>query len=240
MGNEEENQLIRLWLDGYPSRPYYMLMNLNGFSIKKIFEAGAYLQSNISNSDKYSYLRFIKLIFFADRYHIRKYGTLVTFDNYVALKLGPVASTTLNIIKQEFGHLGLEKKDQNYILSNSTLDETKFEVKFATPANSSLSTSEVEALDFSIENFASFNKYELTDISHDYPEWKRYKELFDHRLTLQENVVWQDFFTNPEIAKSKYIKKHLKGIDPFYDDVEYLNEMAADFCQRNVYCFQCE
>jgi uncharacterized phage-associated protein len=215
-------------------------MNLNGFSIKKIFEAGAYLQSSISDNDTYNYLRLIKLLFFADRYHIRKYGTLLTFDNYVALKLGPVASTTLNIIKREFEHLGLKKAEREFIVSNSILDKSSFKIQFLAPESPLLSKSEVEALDFAVENFSRFNKYELIDITHDYPEWKRYKDLFAHQLTFQEHVVWKDFFSNPNISESKYIKEHLGGVDPFYDDEEYLAEMAADFCQRNVFCIQCE
>ena len=42
-------------------------------------------------------MKALKLIFLADRYHIRKYGRLITNDVYVAMKHGPVPSTTKDI-----------------------------------------------------------------------------------------------------------------------------------------------
>ena len=44
-----------------------------------------------------SKLRALKLVFFADRYHLRKYGRLVTNDEYWAMDYGPVASNTKDL-----------------------------------------------------------------------------------------------------------------------------------------------
>ncbi len=42
-------------------------------------------------------LKALKLIYFADRYHLRKYGRPITNDEYFAMKLGPVASGVKDI-----------------------------------------------------------------------------------------------------------------------------------------------
>jgi uncharacterized phage-associated protein len=41
----------------------------------------------------------VKSIFLADRSHLNKYGRPVTFDNYVAMKDGPVPSLAYNLLK---------------------------------------------------------------------------------------------------------------------------------------------
>jgi hypothetical protein len=43
-----------------------------------------------------------KSIFLADVSHLNKYGRPITFDNYVAMKDGPVPSTTRDVLQPEF------------------------------------------------------------------------------------------------------------------------------------------
>ena len=42
----------------------------------------------------------IKSIFIADKSHLNKYGRPITFDNYYAMRAGPVPSLTYNILKE--------------------------------------------------------------------------------------------------------------------------------------------
>ncbi len=43
---------------------------------------------------KINKMKALKLVFFADRYHLRKYGRPVVGDEYLAMNYGPVASGT--------------------------------------------------------------------------------------------------------------------------------------------------
>ena len=45
----------------------------------------------------------LKTIFLADRAHLNKYGRPITFDNYFAMKDGPVPSWTYNLLKGSRG-----------------------------------------------------------------------------------------------------------------------------------------
>src|SRR5207244_13054003 len=45
-------------------------------------------------------MKALKLLFFADRYHLRKYGRPVTDCAYFAMKNGPVASAAKNIAEE--------------------------------------------------------------------------------------------------------------------------------------------
>jgi hypothetical protein len=44
-------------------------------------------------------MKALKLIFLADRYHLCRYGRLITNDSYVAMKHGPVPSATRDIVE---------------------------------------------------------------------------------------------------------------------------------------------
>ena len=41
----------------------------------------------------------LKTLFLADRAHLNKYGRPITFDNYVAMRAGPVPSRAYNLLK---------------------------------------------------------------------------------------------------------------------------------------------
>src|SRR5438094_6949292 len=45
-------------------------------------------------------MKALKLLFFADRYHLRKYGRLVSDCAYFAMKNGPVASEAKNVAEE--------------------------------------------------------------------------------------------------------------------------------------------
>ena len=47
----------------------------------------------LSASGRMNKLKALKLVFFADRYHLRLYGRPITNDRYLAMKYGPVASS---------------------------------------------------------------------------------------------------------------------------------------------------
>ena len=82
------------------------------FDYHKALQAMFYLQAKASVSDKLSLL---KLLFFADRYHVRHYGISMLMDNYCAMTLGPVCSKTYDIIKKGLYYDGLGEADKLFI-----------------------------------------------------------------------------------------------------------------------------
>lgn len=165
-----------------------------------ILESFYYLSKKLNKSvDK---LSAIKLLFFADRFHLRKYGRLISEDTYYALPHGPVASNSLNIINEILTD-NTVGADKTYILKTDTKDtfiatDERLELEY-------LSDSDIEALDFVIENFA--NKYEawaLRDLSHEYPEWKRYKHTLEREVSKRELIIMDDFFENANILNDPY------------------------------------
>jgi hypothetical protein len=76
----------------------------------------------------------------------------------------------------------------------------------ATVANvdlSVLSVSDREALDFAWRNFGRFSKFQLRDITHHYPEWKRHADKLAN--TKRVPMDYADFFKEPDAG---YIPCH--------------------------------
>ncbi|MCP4137339.1 MAG: SocA family protein [bacterium] len=207
-------------------------MSLKKFNIYKFIQIASYIQSNSNSSN---HMKLLKLLFFADRYHLRNYGNLLTFDNYYALKYGPVGSQSKNVLALDFDYLyNISEDEANYINDRvHKINENDLEIK--EKEFSSLAKSKIEALDFSINNFGNFDRFDLANITHDYPEWKRYKQLFDGQLTNQEVIHNGDFFKNPNLNDSEFIKQFL-GEDPFKEDPEYLALRKENFLETNLCC----
>lgn len=193
------------------------------FDFHKALQSMYYLQSKAHVSDKLSLL---KLLFFADRYHIRHYGISMLMDNYCAMSLGPVCSKTYDLIKKGLYYDGLIDSEKAFVDSNlSCVNDT---VCVKDTGTDELSVSDKEAMDFSIRNFAKFTPYDLIQITHAYPEWNRYRYLLENHISASENMDYKDFFDDSE-DDNEYIVKYLNGKDPFADDKEILAAMKQEY-----------
>lgn len=163
-----------------------------------ILESFYYLAKQLKSPvDK---LAAIKLLFFADRYHLRKYGRLISDDTYYALPHGPVASNSLNIVNEVISgeNAGVDKQ---YIKGNSVTSfvavDSDYELEY-------LSDSDIEALDFAIRKFGDKQAWDLRNLTHEYPEWKRYKHTLESQLSRREKIVMNDFFENADVESDPF------------------------------------
>jgi len=168
-------------------------------------------------------LKTLKLIYFADRYHLRKYGRLITNDNYYAMPLGPVASSTKDIIEMSDFLSEIEKdyairfiepiSNTNYIRSVKDVDKDE------------LSDSEIEALDYISEKYQKLNSIELSEITHKYPDWEKKKNSFTLGQVSRVEMDLVDFFedpTDPNIDKLYQLSEEEK-----LARIEYLTELNS-------------
>lgn len=142
----------------------------------------------------------IKLLFFADRYHLRKYGRLISNDTYYALPHGPVPSNTLDIINcaMRGDTTGVAKQYIKLNQGNSfNAVEEDYELDY-------LSDSDIEALDFVMDKFSSLSTWALRDLTHEYPEWKRYKNTLESCESRRELILMEDFFKDADIENDPF------------------------------------
>jgi hypothetical protein len=185
-------------------------------NIEKIVQIFSYIQKYSKTTSK---IELIKYLFFADRINIRKHFAFISLDNYVALKYGPVANTSLNILNHTKDYLSNYLQTELKFLNK--IKQVNQSKRIIEPADTDLlSQNEIRSLDTAMQLFSD---KPLIELSHDYPEWKRYKALFENKLISMHPVNINDFFSNPDMNNSPALKKYFSK-DPLYEDEAYLNE----------------
>lgn len=152
-----------------------------------------------SASGRMNKLKALKLVFFADRYHLRLYGRPITNDRYLAMKYGPVASSCKDLAEMsEF--LGE--------------DERSYAERFLSPAGhdyvsledvdrSEFSETDLEALEFAWREYGREDGFKLADATHMFPEWKRHEARLASPYESRVPMHYPDFIENPP-----------EGVDP--------------------------
>lgn len=162
------------------------------FDYKKATQAINFLaQKEGGQIDK---LKLIKLIYLADRYHLRRYGRPMVNDEYLAMPLGPVGSSVKDIAEfssflddaeRDYAGTYLKRGDAHKVVSIADVDTNVF------------SKSELEALDFAYGEFGNTTASKLVDITHRYPEWDKFKSALQSKETTRQAMSYTDFFNNP-------------------------------------------
>jgi len=136
-----------------------------------------------------SKLHALKLIFLADRYHMRQYGTMISNDEYWAMQFGPVPSCAKNIAEMS-SRIAPEILD--YASRYLTVPAANL-VKSVAPVDcDQLGRTELEALDFAFSVFMTEN--DIVEVTHRLPEWKNHEDRLLNGAT-RVKMDPLDFFT---------------------------------------------
>jgi uncharacterized phage-associated protein len=108
----------------------------------------------------------LKLIYFADRKHLAKYGRTIFDDVYIKMPQGPVLSITYDLIKD------VEKDRRKSTLVNHIKVKGWDVIPLDSPNLDWLSKSEIGCLEDSIKENLNKPAYQLTKESHDYA-WRK-------------------------------------------------------------------
>lgn len=140
----------------------------------------------------------LKTIYLADRYHLRQYGRSITGADYVAMRMGPVASQVKTAIESDIdGNVEMRK----CFIPLGKSQDTAFK-SVCVPARDFLSDTELEALDVALAQFKKVGSGNIVQYTHAFPEWKNCEEsLTDCCQVVQMNI--EDFF-QPADANVEY------------------------------------
>ena len=144
----------------------------------RVIEAILYLMKKGKYLSQY---QIVKAIFLADRKHLNEFGRPVTFDNYSALKQGPVPTLTYDLLKPafDFGRI-FEGETRPW---TSTKERTYFRfTALRDPHPDVLSQTDIAALDYGLETVRKLSRTELEKKLHDDPA---YREAWNRRGNLQ-------------------------------------------------------
>ncbi|MDA0767606.1 MAG: Panacea domain-containing protein [Verrucomicrobia bacterium] len=146
-------------------------------------------------------MKALKLIYFADRHHLRKYGRPITNDSYFAMKFGPVASACLNLLNENDEFTAPEENEyRSQFLSR--LEEHDFSSVSAVDA-SVLSESDLDALKFAWKNYRQMDQFQLAVETHRFPEWRQHQAALESGQATRRQMYYSDFLQNPEEGVDK-------------------------------------
>jgi len=133
------------------------------FKAEKSVEAILYIGQNVGQPTFHS---ISKIMYFADKAHLEKYGRFVCGDSYVAMKHGPVPSGTYDILKAV--------RDDSFtpLAEVNTAKQAFFVEKFLvkprrTAKTDYFSDSDLECLNNAIQEYGNLSFHQLTEVSHD-------------------------------------------------------------------------
>lgn len=144
--------------------------------IRKIVQALTYL-ANYQPDKMLDNMKAFKLLWLADRYHLRQTGRTITGDSYYAMPYGIVPSDAKCLLENEKTKL---KEPKGYKNKYLILDNHQYKA-IAEPDLNEFSISDMEALDKVLEVYNKYDAFQLSDISHKFPEWTFYKGLLDNK-----------------------------------------------------------
>ncbi len=105
----------------------------------------------------------LKVLYFADKKHLERYGRLIYGDNYVAMRRGPVPSFAYDLVKQIRGDGSPVAPEVEECLS---IDQEHNITPQREAHLDLLSKSDIECLDEAIAEYGSLPFEELQRISH--------------------------------------------------------------------------
>ena len=175
---------------------------MNQYSIEKVANAIIFfVEKNIQHFGK---TKLMKLMYFADKEHLEKFGRVMFYDDYRKLPRGPVATLTYNIISSTDAKDGddfksyidnfsnfieIQKKDTNQ--KNSA---TRFNPKNSFD-NSFFSKSEIEILESITKKYKTYTKEQISEESHSLKEYI--------------NTDMNDFISVSDMTENKELKDYL-------------------------------
>ncbi|MGH2509597.1 MAG: Panacea domain-containing protein [Ktedonobacteraceae bacterium] len=147
------------------------------FEPQKFASAVGYIAERVPNVTK---KQICKLLFFADKAHLLRFGRTITGDTYYALEQGPVPTKGLDAINS--------RGNQEFMEAVRTVGHLAgWEFRLDAPPDlKALSRSDIAVLDEVIKRFGQFPAWKLEKISHREQAWIK--------ATQNGPMAFEDFF----------------------------------------------
>lgn len=166
--------------------------------IPSIIESLCYLLTKLKKADK---IYLVKLMYLADKYHLMHYGRTISGDNFIALENGPAGSRTMDVLEFDRHVLGKHMEYAKRLFAQGNGFEYLPGAGCSVDRLEWLSESDIDALDFTINNFGNMDQWSVVDYTHKLPEWKKFEFLLKSGKSKQEKIKTDEVLS---ITKDKY------------------------------------
>ena len=137
------------------------------FSPDKALESVLYIASKLAQPTVHEVL---KIRYFADKLHLADFGFMARGDDYVAMKFGPVATTTYNLLKAARGDQSGWIHPRLYELIDGALEVgrgSNIVKPLRAPTLDRMSYADIACLDQALTSYGSMPFAQRTNLSHD-------------------------------------------------------------------------
>lgn len=115
-----------------------------------------------------SYMKLIKLMYFADREALLTLGRPITYDRWVSMQHGPVLSRTYELVSDE-PQPGEETYWHKHI--SGIIGDREVQLLDANPPRDQLSEAQEKILEAVFERWGMMSRYQVRDATHLLPEY---------------------------------------------------------------------
>ena len=157
---------------------------------RKIIQALTYIAYQ-QPGHKINSMKAYKLLWLADRYHLRQYGRTITGDIFFALPHGVVPSDAKNVVEHQATHIPTDEKYRDKYIKR--LGKYSFQA-ITEPDVMLFSDSDQEVLDKILQVYGALDQYELEKLSHKFPEWLAYESKLQAEGTPKAYKIDIDYF----------------------------------------------
>jgi len=161
----------------------------------KILEIFYYISKNSRGNNSCTIERAMRYLYFADRFHVLKYGTLISGDCYFVKSTGAFAVNSELILREALKNGSEAIEVVGYNIFGPTSEN--FKIKY-------LKKSEIEALDFAIKSLKKIMNKELLKLVKEFPEYKRYAGALKNRGASRFPLILEDFFSKFQSKKHNF------------------------------------
>ena len=153
-----------------------------------------------SASRRLNDLVLMKILYISERRSLEQTNTLISDSSFASLPKGPVTSEVLNLMK---GNRRSEKWEHHFkfLRKGQGVDENTVELCEPFDYREELSIFEMKLLNSVWDEFGSQEKWDLVELTHDFPEWEK-KALENERAGLYQRSF--------DLALSDILLKGLK------------------------------
>lgn len=174
------------------------------YDMEKARDAIAYLASwSPTGVDIYTAC---KLLLFAEKYHLVRYGRTITGDRYFAMKLGPIPNRILRLLQMLIDDPDSVPDFARVLTVDSSYPYPHIRAQRTSSEN--LSQSDFEALDLTLQRFGSREFKELKVAAH---AIEAYKKAWSNRGNkLSAPMAFEDFFDGDGDAISGVLEEAIE------------------------------
>ncbi len=145
----------------------------------KILEAILYvIETGQATGKQVTQFDIAKTIFLADYKHLSEYGRPVSFDNFIAMKFGPVPSMTYDVLKPSFNWLLYGLKSAPWETRNISKATREYMRPSRSANRNKLSSSDIAALEQALKDVKAMGFAKTSDFTHKLPA---YVEAWENR-----------------------------------------------------------